>query len=293
MSISKHSSTVFLPSVRKPYPTILEFLSSRFPHISKDTWSKRILENKVLDEDNIPINLNTEFTPRKKLYYFREVEHEIIIPFKETIIFKNTDFLIADKPHFLPVIPTGGHVNECLINRLRPATGIKELAAVHRLDKDTAGLLLFSCSKRTRALYTNLFKNSQIEKTYQAVASIPAKTSTSTWVVKNRITDDDNWIRSKIVQGRVNAISNIKLVKRSGKKGIFELKPVTGKKHQLRVHMSSLGFNIINDNLYPLQIKKEAADFTKPLQLVAKYLKFIDPVSKKMFEFVSGYDLEL
>ena len=291
MGISKHPSIVTMQKAEKPYPSILAFLSRRFPAISREIWENRISEGKVLDDKSQRITLDTEYAPLRRIFYFREVSAEPIIPFSEKILFLDDEILVACKPHFLPVTPGGRYVDECLLNRLRKSTGIEDLAPLHRIDRETAGLVLFSVNKKSRGLYGTLFMNGLIEKTYQALsACLPAQEKTS-WDIENRIERGEPWFRMKTAPGRVNARSAINLVEVKGGRARFTLHPRTGKTHQLRLHMGGLGFGILNDRYYP-ELQAESADnFDTPLQLVAQVLRFKDPLSGRSREFSSEREL--
>jgi tRNA pseudouridine32 synthase/23S rRNA pseudouridine746 synthase len=280
-----------MPESEKPYPSILAFLCRRFPAISRETWEKRIADGKVLDVTSQRITLDTAYVPLSRLFYFREVCIEPFIPFAEKILYIDDEILVACKPHFLPVTPGGRYVDECLLNRLRVSTGIEDLAPLHRIDRETAGLVLFSVNKRSRGLYGTLFMNGHIEKTYQAQsACLPTQEATS-WNVENRIERGEPWFRMKTVSGRVNARSAIRLVDVKGERARFSLQPLTGKTHQLRIHMCGLGFGILNDRYYPgLQAESED-NFDTPLQLVAQKVRFKDPLSGLIREFTSECSL--
>lgn len=293
MGISTTSSVVTLPEAEKPYPSILAFLVRTFPGVSRDIWAQRITEGKVLDENGNPIATDTPYVPAKRLFYFREVEFEPVIPFPETILFQNDELLIADKPHFLPVIPGGRFVNECLLNRLRASTGIVDLTPLHRIDRETAGLVIFSVNKKTRGLYHELFVHGKITKTYHAIAAVHQPLHEDHWVLQNRIVRGEPRFRMKIIAGVVNSVSHIHLLMVQGDRGLFQLSPVTGKTHQLRLHMSSLGFRIINDRLYPDLLPEQDDDFDQPLQLLAKQITFRDPVTGNDVEISSEQELRL
>jgi len=293
MGIAKTPSVVTLPEAVKPYPSILEFLIKAFPGISRDTWAQRIRDEKVLDDNASPIAADTPYVPAKRLFYFREVENEPVIPFPETILFQDDEILVADKPHFLPVIPGGRFVNECLLNRLRARTGIADLVPLHRIDRETAGIVMLSANKKTRGLYHDLFMQGKITKTYHAIAEVAQPPQQELWVVQNRIARGEPRFRMRSVTGAANSESHIQLLKESGNRGYFHLRPVTGKTHQLRLHMSSLGFQIINDRLYPDLLPEQDDDFTRPLQLLANQIMFHDPLTGKAMEFGSGQALLL
>ena len=291
MGISKHPSVVTMPKTEKPYPSILTFLCRRFPAISRETWEIRISEGNVLDERGHQITPDTGYTPQNRIFYFREVSAEPVIPFAEKILHLDDEILVACKPHFLPVTPGGKYVNECLLNRLRVSTGIEDLAPLHRIDRETAGIVLFSVNKKSRGHYGTLFMNGLVEKTYQALSACLPTQETASWEVGNRIERGEPWFRMKTAPGRENARSVINLVEVKGERARFVLQPLTGKTHQLRIHMSGLGFRILNDRYYPELEAEREDNFETPLQLVAHMLRFKDPLSGINREFTSEREL--
>jgi tRNA pseudouridine32 synthase/23S rRNA pseudouridine746 synthase len=287
MAIAKQPSVVTMPAAEKPYPSIVEFLCRTFPAISRNQWMERIRQGKVLDNQGHSINTETMYSPSQRIFYFREVENEPVIPFAEQILFQDDELLVACKPHFLPVIPGGRFVEECLLNRLRNRTGITELAPLHRLDRETAGIVIFSVNPKTRGLYHELFMHGKVAKTYHALTEVNQPPRENQWTVENRIVRGEPRFRMKTVPGIVNARSHIQLVEVKGNRGLFSLRPVTGKTHQLRLHMSGLVFSIINDRVYPDLQPEQDDDFDQPLQLLAKRVRFHDPVSGQDREFRS------
>lgn len=293
MVISKYASRVSLPLIDKPYPSILEFLVKRFPNVEQAKWEKRFAEGKVMDESGATITVETPFIPQKRIFYFREVTAEPRIPLQEEIIFQNNELLVVCKPPFLPVIPSGPYINECLLSRLRRKTGNDNLVPIHRIDRETSGLVLFSLNKQTRGLYGGLFRDGRIKKTYEALSEVTQCPSEAHWIVENRLEDADIWFRSKVVPGVINAKSRIELTAFKDNRAHFLLYPSTGKKHQLRVHMSGLGFRILNDRYYPELLPKQEDDFDNPLQLIARRVQFTDPVSGRAMDFESKRKLLL
>lgn len=282
-----------MPQKEKPYPLILDFFAKRFPNIPRDIWKARINSGKVLTEDGEIVFLDTPYAPLKRLHYFREVVEEVAIPFTETILFYNKEILVACKPHFLPVTPTGTYVNECLLHRLKKTTGNSTLSPINRIDRETAGLVLFSMNPETRGRYQELFMKGKIEKTYQAVTAFPRKPTKNSWTVENRLVKGEPWFRMKSTPGQPNAISKITLVKHKDNKAFFQLQPITGKKHQLRLHLSGLGFPILNDRYYPELLPERKKEFSAPLQLLARKLKFRDPISGAQMTYESNRRLFL
>jgi len=293
MIISKYPSTVLMPRMEKPYPLILDFLVKRFPNIPRNIWKTRIESGKVLTEKGEIVFLDTPYAPLKRLHYFREVAEEPAIPFTETMLFCNKEILVACKPHFLPVTPAGPYVNECLLHRLKKKTGNSALSPINRIDRETAGLVLFSMNPETRGRYQELFMKGEVEKTYQAVTTFLREPTQNSWIVENRLVKGEPWFRMKSAPGKPNAISKITLMEFKGNRAFFQLQPITGKKHQLRIHLSGLGFPILNDRYYPELLPERTKIFSTPLQLLARKLKFRDPISGRQMAYESNRRLSL
>lgn len=287
MILSEHPSKCSLPQVNPGVTTVLEYLMIKFPYIDADIWQQRIRDGKVHRHDGSLITAQTPFKAQERIYYYKEVESEPSIPFKESILFQDQHILVAYKPHFLPVLPGGKYVNECLQSRLRRSTGMQTLQALHRLDRVTAGLVIFSVTPDTRHLYHHLFETRQIQKTYQAVANIDVNCNDNDkiigqeWVIKNHIARSTPRFRMCITAAEANSHSVIKCLQQSTHQALFKLKPITGKTHQLRLHMQSLGWPILNDKYYPTLQPLSDDNYSLSLQLLAKELSFTDPITQQ------------
>lgn len=290
-SCAPSPSYVYMPPEER-WSSALDFLINKFPHINRDIWVQRISEGKVSLENGSVVLIETPYSPGKKLKYFREVRQEPEIPGSEEILFQSDHLLVVCKPHFMPVTPSGPYVNSSLLYRLKNKTGIEDLVPVHRLDRETAGLVMFSVKKETRGLYQGLFSENKIHKVYEAVGKNPEYSNTTQWNVETRLVKGDAWFLMKIDEGIANSFSKITLLESKGDKALFKLQPVTGKKHQLRVHMVHIGSGILNDRFYPVLYPKGDDDFCKPLQLLARKLEFTDPVSGKNMIFKSSRNLD-
>ncbi|MCG2635096.1 MAG: pseudouridine synthase [Gammaproteobacteria bacterium] len=295
MSMSRYPSIVSLPQVNPGTGGVLEYLVARFPAIGPEVWRQRMAAGKVHWHDGTRITPDSPFVPQQRVCYYREVEAEPCIPFAEQVLFEDEQILVAYKPHFLPLMPGGRYVNECLQNRLRRKTGHDALQAVHRLDRATAGLVLFAVNPATRHLYHHLFESRQIEKTYQAVARVKPGEELlgQSWVVKNRLVKSEPRFLMTIAGGEPNSHSLVRCLAQAGRRALFELKPITGKTHQLRVHMQTLGWPILNDRYYPELQPESGDDYARPLQLLAKALRFIDPVTQQPRAFSTDRGLML
>jgi tRNA pseudouridine32 synthase/23S rRNA pseudouridine746 synthase len=282
-------SYVALPADGR-FATVYEFMLFRFPRIPESAWRERFELNKVHFDTGEPVQLATPYQNHRRICYYREVINERSIPFEENVLFENDDFLIADKPHFLPVHPAGEYVAETLITRLRTKYGYDELGNAHRIDRSTAGLVLCVKNLAKRGLYQQLFRTGAVKKIYLAAGALPAGTDQIRWHIKARMEPRDHFHMQIVPEGPVNSESIIELIERRDETGLFRLQPVTGKKHQLRVHLCAIGSGIIDDPLYPDDEAGED-DFTRPMQLLAHRLEFTDPVTGKQMEFKSKLSL--
>jgi len=275
------------------FATIYEFLLVRFSRIPEPVWRERIELGKVHFEDGEPIRLDTPVQANRRIVYYREVINERKMPFEVEVLFENDDFLVADKPHFLPVHPAGEYVNETLITRLRTKCGYAELGNAHRIDRLTAGLVLCVKSRSKRGLYQQMFKDGTVKKSYLAAGKLPAETSQTRWHIQARMESIDPFRMRIVPAGVVNSESFIELIECHDGVGLFRLQPVTGKKHQLRVHLQEIGSGILNDPLYSDYSDAESGDdYNRPMQLLAHCLEFTDPVSGKLMEFQSKLTLQ-
>lgn len=272
--------------------SLLEFLTQQFPEVTPQAWLGRIQQQEVCDQTGRALSATEPVKRGQCIYYYRELENEAIIPFQEQIVFEDEHLLVADKPHFLPVTPAGRYLRETLLCRLRHRTGNAELTPLHRLDRETAGLVLFAKQASDRGAYQALFRDEAIDKTYHAIA--PDLSELSFPLEKqSRLEAADEFFLTREVAGPANSHTIIdKLAVRAGW-ALYELRPSTGKKHQLRVHMASLGAPLLHDGFYPIAQAAGSDDFTKPLQLLAKRLRFRDPLSQVWREFESLQNLTL
>lgn len=289
-------SKVFLGNTDKTYVYVIDFLADRFPSISKEEWLARMEQSLVLDQEGRPLSSVTAYSANSYIYYYRQVDHEEPIPFEETIIYQDDHLLIADKPHFLPVTPGGHYLQETLLVRLKNKTGILDLSPIHRIDRETAGLVAFSKKALDRNLYQALFRERAVEKGYEAIAPYRDELNNQFPIHhQSRLEESDVFIQMHEVPGEVNSDTIIHLMEVKGLWAKYQLQLASGKKHQLRVHMSALGIPIKNDLIYP-ELKahlKTGHDFSQPLQLLAKELRFKDPITGLEHYFSSQQVLHL
>lgn len=283
-------SKVYLPKLTPPPQTLFDFLCDKFPHIAPDVWRERFLLGKILDNNNHTLGLCHPYQHGHTIYYYRQLTDEIPVPFEHDIVFENDEFLVVDKPHFLATVPTGRHVQQSLLTRLKHQTANAELSPIHRLDKDTAGLILFSKNPATRHVYQGLFATNAISKTYHAIAGFDPTLSLP-MTLDLRLERGDPFYTMRVADGTPNSQTLIKLLQVSHDRAKYELTPTTGKLHQLRVHMYHLGIPIWHDPYYPTVRHRPDGNFDHPLQLLAYRLEFTDPVSGNIMTFTSKRQL--
>ena len=283
-----HASTVHLPP--GTWPTVLDALCAHFATISRVQWLDRIARGKVLDGHGAAITAGTPYHAGLRIHYYREVVGEVPIPFTETVLHADEHLVVADKPHFLPVTPAGGYVEQTLLRRLIRRLGNPDLVPLHRIDRATAGLLLFSANPASRAVYQALFRERRIDKRYEALApALPGLTFPR--LHRSRIVAGEPFFRMCESDGEPNSETWIDVIERSEHGWRYALQPVTGRKHQLRVHMAGLGAPIMGDTLYPVLTEKSADDHQQPLMLLAQSLAFVDPLSAERRRFESRLSL--
>jgi tRNA pseudouridine32 synthase/23S rRNA pseudouridine746 synthase len=283
------ASTLQLPP--GPWPTVLDCLCERFPAVARRQWLDRMARGRVVDDQGRWLAPETPFRVGLEVHYYREVADEPPIPFEENVLHADADLLVADKPHFLPVAPAGAHVLETLLGRLVRRTGNAALAPLHRIDRDTAGLVLFSTNPDTRARYQALFRDRRIDKRYEAIApALPGIGFPCTR--RSRMVAGEPFFRMQETEGPANSETRIDVVARGDRSWRYALSPHTGRKHQLRVHMAALGAPIANDPWYPSPNQRAPGDFSAPLQLLARHLSFIDPLNGVERRYSSHFQLQ-
>lgn len=282
------------PAGTAPWPGVLDFLAQRLPKVSRPDWAARMAGGDVLDEAGHPVPPDAPYRGGTRLYYWRTLDAEPVVPFEERVLFRDEHLVVADKPHFLPVTPGGRFVQQTLLVRLKQRLALPDLSPVHRIDRETAGLVLFSVRPQDRAAYQALFRERTVDKVYEAIAACDA-TQAFPQVRRSRIEEDPaTFFRTTEVPGEPNSETSIRVLETRGAWARYRLEPVTGKRHQLRVHMAALGLPLAGDQFYP-HVQRgpdEAEDFANPLRLLARGIAFTDPVTGARRRFESGLDLE-
>ncbi len=264
--------------------TMIEALCARFAKVPRDEWLARMARGHVVQGNGTQIAANDPFRAGIEVYYYREFSEDPI-PVVESILHVDARLLVVDKPHFLPVIPAGKYRRETLVARLIARTGNPHLTPLHRIDRGTAGLVMFSADRASRGAYHALFRDRAIHKRYQALAA-PLPQLDFPLLRNTRLVRCDDGFRMHEVEGEPNSLTRIEVLERGAECWRYALYPHSGKMHQLRVHLAALGAPIVNDLWYPHAHPVAADDYTRPLKLLAQSLAFVDPVdgSERSFE---------
>jgi tRNA pseudouridine32 synthase/23S rRNA pseudouridine746 synthase len=257
---------------------VLAELTARFG----PTARAKMLEGEVVGADGAVVDEATVLPAGAVVYLYRELPEEVPVPFDIPVLYRDDHIVVVDKPHFLATMPRGRHVAQTALVRLRRELGLPELSPAHRLDRLTAGVLLFTTRREVRGAYQTLFARGLVAKTYLARAAADPALELPR-VVRSRIVKRRGHLQAVSEPGEPNAETWVERIS----DGLYRLTPRTGRTHQLRLHMASLGIPIEGDPLYPNIIDVAADDFGTPLRLLAQRIEFTDPLTGERREFVS------
>jgi tRNA pseudouridine32 synthase/23S rRNA pseudouridine746 synthase len=273
------------------WATIRDHLVERLPLVAPERIDMLLREQRIVDIDG-PIAPDAPFVPGGAVWFHRDLPDEVPVPFDIPVVYRDETILVVDKPHFLATIPRGKHIVQTALVRLRQELDLPSLVPAHRLDRATAGLVLFVIDPALRGAYQTLFMKRLVHKEYEAIArhdpalALPA-------VVRSRIVKERGVITAREVDGPVNAETRVELLEHRDGLARYRLFPLTGRTHQLRLHLAGLGIPILGDDFYPVLTEKPLDDFTNPLRLLASTVEFTDPVSGERRVFRSGRSLSL
>jgi tRNA pseudouridine32 synthase/23S rRNA pseudouridine746 synthase len=288
------------------WPDAAHFLAARLPALTLAQWRARLAAGEVLDAAGQPLGADAPHVPHTRLWYWRALPPDVVepvIPFEAELLHQDAHLIAVDKPHFLPMAPKGRHVQQTLLVRLKRQLGIDTLVPMHRLDRETAGVVLFMVRPQDRAAYQARLRERQVDKVYEAVAPWRAELGVPLTRRSRLVESPASFMQRIEVEGEPNGVTHLELIARlaaapgpqgaqgpAGPWGHYRLKPETGQTHQLRVHLAALGAPIVGDRIYPVLQPEPplgtAPDFEHPLQLLARAIAFTDPVTgaRRRFE---------
>jgi tRNA pseudouridine32 synthase/23S rRNA pseudouridine746 synthase len=274
-----------------PWTTVLEFLEQKFPFLEPGILADRLNNGEIYDDQGQSIPADSPYQAGQYLWYYRAVREETRVPFELNVLYRDERIVVIDKPHFLSAIPAGRFVKETVLVRLRVLLGQQDIAPVHRLDRETAGVMMLCLDKHSRSAYQQLFESRNVQKTYEAIAPYRADLSLPL-VHRSRLAHESGkFFSMSEVAGEPNSETRISLLETRGPWAKYQLEPHTGKKHQLRAHLAALQIPIVNDPWYPVVLDDKGDDFSKPLQLLARSLQFVDPFTGEQRLFTSQREL--
>jgi tRNA pseudouridine32 synthase/23S rRNA pseudouridine746 synthase len=269
-------SYLWLPAGQ--WPDLLSFLVEQYPAIGEAIWLDRMARGEVVDGNGLALAAGSAYVEGSRIWYYRELDAETPIPFEEVLLFQDEHLLVVDKPHFLPMIPAGRFLHETLLVRLKKKYGLAQLTPVHRLDRETAGVVILSHRQESRGAYQSLFQHRKVSKVYEALAApMPGRQFPFTY--RSRMVEGTPFFRMQEEEGEPNSETEVDVIGPRGDAVLYRLSPHTGRKHQLRVHMAALGAPILNDPFYPVALPCKHDDFSAPLQLLARTITFTDPLT--------------
>lgn len=279
-----------------PWDTAMDYMMHRWGHIDPQGIEDRFDAGEIVGEGGIPLSRHTPLSDHTFIWYYRTLPPEERLPVEINILHQDDHILVVDKPHFLPTTPGGTYIQESALVRLRNALNLPDLIPMHRLDRMTAGVLLLSTNPETRGKYQVLFEKRQVRKEYECVsAASPAPGHAPVHfpvMVRNRMVKSRDYLLAEVVDGEPNTETRIERLRiLNHARALYRLEPHTGKTHQLRVHMASLGLGIVNDAFYPTLLDKAPDDYSKPLQLLARRIRFKDPITGRPVEYRSRLEL--
>ena len=272
-----------------PWATMREFLMDRLP--ARALVGERLEAGEFVDQSAQPLTGDEPYTPHTFVWFHRALAPETPAPFPINVLEVNERLVVVDKPHFMATTPRGAHVTQSALVKMRVALDLPELAPAHRLDRLTAGVLVFTTRREYRGAYAGVFQSGNAHKTYEALAPFDPAREFPRRIV-GRIEKRRDSLQAELVDGEPNTETLVEIEEVRGAYARYLLTPTTGKTHQLRVHMASLGLPIMGDSLYPTVMDVAPDDVSSPLQLIARRLWFTDPIDQTPRDYVSAFELE-
>lgn len=283
--------------------TRLDIVLSNHREVSSRAEAQRIIKN-----GTVKINDSTERINPKRMVRTGDVitfsvlpppqSNLIPVPFDLDIVFEDQHLIIVNKPHGVVVHPSAGHHCDTLVNYLLHHTGLSTInpsrpGIVHRIDKDTSGLLIVAKDNKTHENLAKQFFHHQTTREYEAIIwGVPESNSGKINQPVGR--HPVNRKKFAVRENGKNAITHWRVLRNYKYLCLVECKLETGRTHQIRIHMNSIGHPLLGDPLYGKyrnydgKLPKESIAFLKGFSrqaLHAKSLGFTHPISGKVMRF--------
>ena len=271
-----------------PWAKMRDFLVERLPERAEVV--RRLDAGEFADESGRALTGDEPYGPRRFVWFHRPLAPEVEVPFDIPVLERTENLLVVDKPHFVATTPRGVHVAQSALVRLRVEHDLPELAPAHRLDRATAGVLVFTTRREVRGAYAGAFQSRAVHKEYEAIGAHDASLGLPARLV-GRIEKERGSLQARLVPGEPNAETLVEVLEARGELARYRLTPVTGKTHQLRLQMADAGMPLVGDPLYP-EVSDEPEDFARPLRLLARRLRFVDPLDGTERDYVSPRELD-
>lgn len=258
--------------------------------ISKMITDGFVLVNEDVKKNSYKVKINDEIEIDESY----KIDTDIIpCEMELDIVYEDNDIMIINKPSGLVVHPGSGNYTGTLVNGLMHYTnnlsdvnGSARVGIVHRIDKDTSGLMMVAKTNEAHQVLVENFKNHDIKRTYVALlcGNLPYEKATIDAPIKR---DNTNFNKMGVFKDGKEAITHLKVVKRYKDYTLVELNLETGRTHQIRVHMNYIGYPIYNDPVYNKGASTEFGQF-----LHSKSIDFIHPITKEKMHFESDLPKE-
>ena len=280
----------------------------RHPDDDWDAIYQRFHSGEVVRHNGTPLHPDELLAENTEVFFYKIPAPETEVPYRLSIVHQDDDLLVVHKPPFMATMPRARHIVQTATVQLRRSTGIAELSPAHRLDRLTSGLVVFTTRRELRGPYQTLFAQRQVSKVYEAIAAYDHTLAHQldqalddgrlTW--SSRLEKNPGELQGRFVDGEPNAITHLEeitvcstaeqteLEKIHGPQprlARYRLAPVTGKTHQLRLHMWAAGVPILGDPVYPRIYREDEENFAVPMHLIAREIAFRDPLSGEQRSF--------
>lgn len=264
-------------------------------YIAKTTDLSRTLISKMIDNGFILVNnKKTKNNYKVKLNDIITIDENYkestdVLPEKMdlNIVYEDNDILIINKPSGMVVHPGNGNYSGTLVNglmyytnNLSSVNGEIRPGIVHRIDKDTSGLIIVAKNNKTHEILSNYFQNKTITRTYIALVKGELKTNSATIDAPIGRSEKDRKKMAVTSKNSKNAVTHLTVLKRYKGYTLVKLKLDTGRTHQIRVHMQYIGHPVYNDPVYTNDKCSEFGQF-----LHSYSMEFVHPITKEKMYF--------